>query len=479
FLVWDGERLSMLLKEHPEIVDDFFERNWVAAFCGNEVAQKLGQRLNHAQTEAALTAYHLWLRNSFGHVVYRGFPQASHSTSVLELSIELVYIAPFVKPEGEYLEHFRKEREILHHLETSVENETRIRLEEELRQSKDNDWRFFPPSNLEQIDNWGLTTLAEYQASVPIDIIFKSHSQCVILGSPGAGKSLLMRWLALELIREQIDVDLPPATAKLTDGSRLFPIVISLASFANAVKVKGSLSLFDFIVESVDSLGIDNLAVLFKSEWTAKRCWTLLDGLDEVADAAMRAIIVQKVESFLASCGANRCTITSRKHGYERVQGLTHFYLQGFNPQQISEFIFRWYLATAVEDKLGQHDLDDIHERHHSIISEINANEHLRALAANPLLMVAMLIMHKEHERLPQSRVEIYESMTQTLLETWNRWRSQEQYDIGGQKLAAFQLRKVLEKVALWSRQEKVHGVMRRSELKRQIISALMYAGLE
>jgi NADH:ubiquinone oxidoreductase subunit len=45
FTVWDSVALNIALKEHPQIVYDFFGLNWVYAFCGREPAT--GLKLNH------------------------------------------------------------------------------------------------------------------------------------------------------------------------------------------------------------------------------------------------------------------------------------------------------------------------------------------------------------------------------------------------------------------------------------------------
>ena len=45
FEVWDQERISEMLKGYPELVNDFFGRPWVTAFCGEEAAHQLGNRL--------------------------------------------------------------------------------------------------------------------------------------------------------------------------------------------------------------------------------------------------------------------------------------------------------------------------------------------------------------------------------------------------------------------------------------------------
>jgi hypothetical protein len=51
FEVWGRERISELLKAHPELVGDFFGREWVKAFCGVEVAESLGIRLDALSAE--------------------------------------------------------------------------------------------------------------------------------------------------------------------------------------------------------------------------------------------------------------------------------------------------------------------------------------------------------------------------------------------------------------------------------------------
>ena len=46
FEVWDQEIISEKLRILPELVDDFFGRPWVSAFCGEDVAEQLGIRLD-------------------------------------------------------------------------------------------------------------------------------------------------------------------------------------------------------------------------------------------------------------------------------------------------------------------------------------------------------------------------------------------------------------------------------------------------
>ena len=55
FEVWDEEELSRQLKDHPKIVDDFFEREWVRAFNGQEAAMALSQMFALASAHTSMS----------------------------------------------------------------------------------------------------------------------------------------------------------------------------------------------------------------------------------------------------------------------------------------------------------------------------------------------------------------------------------------------------------------------------------------
>jgi len=46
FVPWGLEEISEELRQQPDLVDDFFGRHWVGVFCGDDVAQALGNRLH-------------------------------------------------------------------------------------------------------------------------------------------------------------------------------------------------------------------------------------------------------------------------------------------------------------------------------------------------------------------------------------------------------------------------------------------------
>lgn len=479
FLVWDEIKLCAMLKNQPQIVDDFFDRPWVKVFCGEEEAAKLGNRITASQSETALQAYSAYLVEKIGRVIYRGFANQSPGEKAIELPLERVYIEPLLLPEDERDAHRTREREIVRQLQDpDLPVARQADLEAEFRALKMGDW--FRPT-VSWREGWAIDVQARRSRLNPLTLreALTSRRRGVVLGAPGSGKSTLLRWLALMCVHSRLHLEEISALSAITDDTLFLPVLVPLAAFANALKLHKATTLWEFIQSHLRALGIDNLERLFISEFAQGTCWILLDGIDEIADVHVRADVVKAIESFLAGLGDNRCLLSSRLHGYERVAGLPHFHLQGMNPGQASQFIFTWNLALEAELNPGNFDVERVREQGASLVSQINDNENLNTLATNPLLLVALLLMHRQNQTLPHSRVEIYHAMTQTLLETWNIWRSEVRYNAGGQVLTPSQLLRVLGKVALWSRREKPGGILRRRELERQFMAACRELGIE
>ena len=74
FQVWDGSdggQLSELLKSYPDLVDDFFLREWVRRFNGDRAANSLGEKLDGVELEKLRSQLHdvyaaLFLRHDQG-----------------------------------------------------------------------------------------------------------------------------------------------------------------------------------------------------------------------------------------------------------------------------------------------------------------------------------------------------------------------------------------------------------------------------
>lgn len=56
FEPWGAEEVSIILRDQPRLVDDFFGRAWVVAFCGEDHAAELARRITPEHARAARAA---------------------------------------------------------------------------------------------------------------------------------------------------------------------------------------------------------------------------------------------------------------------------------------------------------------------------------------------------------------------------------------------------------------------------------------
>jgi hypothetical protein len=71
-ICWDSDELSIKLKAHPEIVDDFFGRAWVVAFCGEVQAESLDKK---PIEDSLIQNYQAWVINKTSYFIVPGLPE--------------------------------------------------------------------------------------------------------------------------------------------------------------------------------------------------------------------------------------------------------------------------------------------------------------------------------------------------------------------------------------------------------------------
>ena len=428
------------------------------------------------EAKDALEAYRARLIRELEFVSYGGIAGLGVGDRVVELPLAEVYAAPHLLPEREHAELSQREQVLVERLaDPDLEITARPRLEVEHAEMASKRWDALLGQALVPHVLWpGAAATREEAAREPevqdIAQVLEAHRQCVVLGTPGSGKSTLLRWLALECLRTGQEGALVAAP----DGEAPFPVLVSLASYALALDARPGLALEAFLKEHVRSYGGPSLVEAFERRLARGRCWILLDGVDEVARGAQRATVVQRIEAWLPGCGENRCLLTSRPHGYNRVGGwVPHFHIGHFSPDHITRFVAAWHLSLARWQNPESPNEYGAGADARDLLAQIGERESITLLASNPLLLVVMALIYREKKRLPERRVELYDAIVNTLLDTWNHWRSTARHNAGGVALPRHHLLRVLAKVALWSRRDKPTGVLPRVELRREIVRAL------
>ncbi|MEH1853213.1 MAG: NACHT domain-containing protein [Nostoc sp.] len=161
----------------------------------------------------------------------------------------------------------------------------------------------------------------------------------LILGEPGAGKTITLLELARDLIeRAEHDIDFP------------IPVVLPLASWGSAKIRRASIiqkkpiqkkpsSFEDWLVEEISKYNISKKIV---QAWLKNQeLLLLLDGLDEVS-VSYQEECVQNLNYFRQKYGQTEIVVCSRVQEYESLSRRLHFqaaiYLQPLTVQKIEHF---------------------------------------------------------------------------------------------------------------------------------------------
>lgn len=292
---------------------------------------------------------------------------------------------------------------------------------------------------------------------VLVEDILNDAPALVLLGDPGAGKSTVLKMLAMALSR-------------IPEGP--LPILVPLSAYANVLQ-KESTSLHAFLASYFASRQsrLRGLAPLFDAALAKGQAVVLLDGLDEVQVG--RGYLVRLVEDFVRehlphqasssnSSPGNRVIVTSRFVGY-REAPLTDprwktFALVDWEQEEIESFTRRWTLAVELAVAGGL--MDEIVQKkaereYEELLEAIFADPGIERLAGNPLLLTILALIKRQGVMLPHRRVELYELYLRALLSTWNRARNLDQQPVGPDMdyLEAVQ---VLAPLALWLRETNI-----------------------
>ena len=267
---------------------------------------------------------------------------------------------------------------------------------------------------------------AQLQRPLLLTEALSRRRRLVLLGGPGSGKSTFLRYLAVALARAgDAASDVPGWSA-----GPLLPVYASLGAFAAWLQRQpapacDASALWRYLLSSNEHETLAGLGDALRKAFRRGRLLLLLDGLDEVADPALRAQVAAAVAA-LADRHEVFVVVTCRSRSFD---GAVAAPLAGwddpvtlapFTLGQIRSFVRGWYAGSA---RRGAFTPQEATGRAEALIERITALPTLRDLGKTPLLLTIITILHYYEGKLPEDRADLYEDMVQLLLTRWTQQR--------------------------------------------------------
>ena len=305
----------------------------------------------------------------------------------------------------------------------------------------------------------------------------------VILGDPGAGKTISLRFIALMLADHR-------GAERLALVAPYLPVMVRLAHFAQALEREPTLALDNYLLQVIPKTYTTKLADFVRLALDRGVCMVLLDGLDEVGEnrtsgQSLRKAVVKRVQQFAdrwcTDNRPNRLVISSRVEGYwsEPLSSCDHVELSPLSPpDEVEQFLLRWY---------------DAHERHRTpaplpevaktraearvadLLPQLMDTPSVKRLATNPLLLTILVLISDKVRKLPQKRAKLYAICTKTLIESWRQEQTEQQSRLlddlgeGGEEIVT----RVIADLAFWLHEKYPGGAAPLKECRDRLLDNL------
>jgi len=238
--------------------------------------------------------------------------------------------------------------------------------------------------------------------------VLKSAKNLVVLGDPGSGKSILVRSIICDILLKSNTIP--------EHFHDFIPFRIELRKYL-AFKNAYNGTLTSYLTNVLESeYQIPNLTkTLIENILAQNKCIVFFDGLDEIFDISDKIATKNDIENFNNSYPDAYIVITSRIIGYEEARLNDEIFKElvilQFNDAQVKEYVNKWYAKEEQNKEIRKREIEGFLDRKDEIDNE---------LIKNPLLLSLIVIIYRNILKLPESKLEIYQSCTKTLVDKWD-----------------------------------------------------------
>lgn len=269
-----------------------------------------------------------------------------------------------------------------------------------------------------------LKEYAERPARPVLEVLASPEGRLtVLLGYPGAGKSMLARYLALSL------ADLASAAGRADSGAPAHPLA-SLSAYVPFVAELRTYpkyadrTPFTQVIGALAGPGcpssISVTGILESCLAGRGNALVILDGLDEVFDLELRDQLKEEIREFAQSNPGARVIVTSRVTDYDRHEldqaQFAHHTLQDLDPDEVSEFAHGFYRSLCPADRPEAERLTA------RLLGTVQRSPAIAELVGNPLLLTSIAFLGRAEE-IPTTRIDALDRTVRLLADGWDAGR--------------------------------------------------------
>lgn len=442
FVPWGAEEVAARLRDHPRLVDDFFGRAWVTAFCGEDRAAELSRRITPEQARAA--------RDALGALYRAAFRAQGASPTVTGTHTQgLPYLILDTQPatvntparvtalEPEQTEQLVSIQPLDEYAGTPRRMRRRIR-----RQARRDPVRSADTDRARtRVDEW-----------------IESARLRLLIGAPGSGKSSFLMFTAVDILAAEPQSaalqrahggDLPlwlpfGFLCRHLDGSTTNSVVSAIRAW---VTQQGGPSAWDLTQPALD----DERAIL------------LVDGIDEWNDPASAEYALGLLESFVSQrrIGA---ILTARPYAVDRLNWVEPWAKAVLAPLTHTQQVDLVTRVLSESDTIGVDGTSSPHAE--SFLAELTQIPALSALLGTPLFL-GLLAKSWRGESLPPQRFHLFSALVQLLVDKHPQMRRRAS-SAAGSEFSTGDMLTVLRGVAYQARVEGGSTIRQRQEMERR-----------